>query len=381
MATTDRNYRIRFMDNNLAELTTNSITFSSALSAFPGSNATNNKFRSKVWAPSGFFDITATNNLLYINDGSDKTAIITVSSSAYTTPELLAIEIETQLNTVSTGWTCDYDRSGETYRFRIAHASTHTLKFSSTTNSIWDTIGFVTASDEVISTERFADEQRNHSSERVTFDLGYNHDVTFFSVISTLDQLFPLSSTATLNLHANNLDQWDSPPLSVSLTRSDGGLFKFMDDITTGYRFWRFEYIDKYNPLGPDGIQIGYIYLGDYTTLTNRNISNKFIKSFVDPSIIQTSESGALYFDQKTKYAKFDSLSIEYLDRDQRDSLEQLFYNFGKTTPFFVSLDPTLCISNELYDMTKYVVFNSEPQWRHVVRDLFTMSLSFREVL
>lgn len=379
MSSTTRNTRIRFMDNNLAELSSGQITFSSALASFPGTNSTNNKFRSKVWVPSGYFDIT-TNNKIYINDGSDKTVTITASSVAYTTPELLATEVQTQLNTVSSGWTFDYLRVSEKYKFRFAHASGHTLKFSNQTDAAWSILGFTATVDEVISTEREADEQRNHTSERVTFDLGYNQDITFFGLISPLDRLFPISSTATIKLYGNNLNQWDSPPLTIDLERTDGGIFKFTDDITTGYRFWRFEYLDQKNPLGPDGIQIGYIYLGDYTTL-ERNYSSGFTKEFIDPSIVQESESGALYFDKKTKYATFKSLSIELINKDQRDTLEQLFFNLGKTTPFFVSLDPTQCISNDLYDLTKYVVFSEEPQFRHVVRDLTSMSFALREVL
>ena len=84
--TTTTNERIRFMDNNLAELTTAGTTFSSALAAFPSTNLTN-KFRSKVWKPSGLFEIIAgTNDKLYINDGVDKTITLTASSTAYTAP-------------------------------------------------------------------------------------------------------------------------------------------------------------------------------------------------------------------------------------------------------------------------------------------------------
>ena len=66
---TDRTCQIRFCDNNLAELISASIDYSSQLTAFPFSNAIN-KFRSKTWKPSGNFTIDSTNKYLYINDGS-----------------------------------------------------------------------------------------------------------------------------------------------------------------------------------------------------------------------------------------------------------------------------------------------------------------------
>ena len=374
------NTRIRFCNNNLAELTSGQVTYSSQLSAFPATNAYANKFRSKVWKPSGYFNVTATNNKLYFNDGADQTATITVAE--YTTPSALATEIQTQMNSVSSGWTVNYNSVAGEYRFSFAHGSTHTIQLSNSTNAIWDLIGFTITSDQIVSTELFAQEQRNHEKEFIQFDLGNNAEVEFFGLISPLDEIFSISETATVTLMANNLDFWTSPPLSITLSRTTGGILRFMDDLTdTGYRYWRLEIVDQDNPLGPEGFNFSYIYIGDYLTLTNRNIKNGFSKELVDPSIVQRSESGAKYFDTKTKYAKFSGASIEFLDKTQRDELEQMFFDFGTHTPFFVSIDPTSAISNDLYDLTKYVVFSKEPKFRHIQRDLFHMSLELEEIL
>ena len=378
--TTTTNQRIRFMDNNLAELSGGQVTFSSELAAFPATNAYANKFRSKVWKPSGYFNVDATNNKLYINDGADKTATITVDE--YTTPALLATEMQTQLNSVSSGWTVNYNSVAGEYRFSFAHGSAHTLKLSNQTNAIWDLIGFTKTTDCVISTEQFACEQRNHEKEWIQFDMGYNAPIEFIGLISPLDEVFPISDQATVTLMANNLDSWTSPPLSITLEVTVGGILRFMDDIAdTGYRYWRLEIEDKYNTLGPEGLSFGYLYLGDYTTLADRNITNGFNKTIMDPSIIQRSEAGAKYFDTKTKYAKFSSASIEHLSQSQRDELEQLFHDFGVHTPLFVSIDPRGCISSELYDMTKYCVFSAAPRFRHIRADMFHMSLDLEEVL
>jgi len=377
--TTTTNNRIRFMDNNLGELTTASIMKSSQLSAFPVSNI-NNKFRSKVWRPDGYFLITLdSNDLLYINDGSDKT--VTITAGEYN-PTTLATEIQTQLNTVSSGWTFDYNNTAGEFSFRFAHASGHTLRFSQQTEALWADLGFVLTTDEVISTERIADEPRNHMYEFVQWDLGYNAPVEFFGVISPLGEEFTLSVDATIKIQANNLSDFTSPPLDVTLTRQDQGLFRFFDDIAdTGYRFWRFYFEDKTNTGGPEGFEFSYIYLGDYTTLTGTNIQNGFRKRIVDPSLRTTSEQGQIYFDRKTKYSEFTSAGIALLTKGERDTLEQLFYDFGTHTPLFVSLDPALCISDELGDFTKYVIFDREPEFRHVRHQYFNMTLQLREVL
>lgn len=377
--TTSTNCRIRFMDNNLAELTSGSINYSSELAAFPGSN-TINKFRSKVWKPSGYFLITAnSNDKIYINDGSNKT--VTISAGEYT-PADLATEIQTQLNSSSSGWTFDYDNTAGEYKFRFAHGSAHTLRFSQTTEAAWSDLGFVLSSDETISTERKADEQRNHMYEYITYDLGYNAKIEFFAVISPLDEEFSISEHATIKIQANNLNDFSSPPLDVTLSRTGSGIFYFFDEIAdSGFRFWKFYFEDKYNTNGPEGFSLSYVYLGDYTTLTTTNLQSGFIKTIQDPSLSTESEGGAIYFDRKTKFVRISNGQIALLDTAGRDALEQLFFDFGTTTPFFISLDPRNSVSSTLPDFTKYVVFENSPVFTHVKAQYFNMNLSFREVL
>ena len=375
---TTRNYRIRFAENNFAELITSQIEYSSQLSAFPFSNAIN-KFRSRVWKPSGHFLIDSSNLNLYINDGSDKTIAITTGD--YDTPDDLATQIETDLNVSSSGWSVDYDTLSGDYRFKITNSSSSTLRFSQTTNSIWDTIGY-TISVDTTGTSFLAQEQRNHTEEYVIFDLGYNASMTFFAMISPLDELFSITPFATGKLMGSNLKPWNSPPLEITLDITDQGILRFLDDIDdTGYRFWKVSIVDKLNQNGPEGISIGHLYLGDYVTISSKNVTNGFSRTSIDPSNINESESGVLHFDKKTQYTQFESTSIQNLDRSDKDALDKMYNRLGKTTPFYVSFDPTNCITDNIEELTKYVVFSQEPKFTHVVYDLFSMSLSMREVI
>jgi len=379
MVTATRNHRIRFMQNNFAELITSSTTFSSELASFPGSNSIN-RFRSRVWKPSGYFKVTlATDDKLYINDGTDKT--VTITAGEYTTPALLATQIQTDLNAASTNWTVSYDSGGGTYKFTISNSGSVTLRYSQTTEAIWDKLGY-TGSTDTTSTSFVADQQRNHDEEFAIFDLGYNAPMTFFATIGPLNEVFSISSTATIQLIANNLNDFEnSPPLTVTLTRTSGGVLKFMDDLTdTSYRFWKIKIVDKFNPLGPEGLSIGHVYLGDYVTIDNRNINSGFSKSQTDPSVKSTSESGALFFDTKTKYTSFNSMSIKYLDQADKDTLEAMYQVLGKITPFYVSFDPVNEISASIDELTKYVIFETEPIFSHIKTSVFSMSLKFREV-
>jgi hypothetical protein len=369
--------KVRFMENNHAELTSGQITYSSQLASFPFTNAIN-KFRSKLWKPSGMFEIDATNNKLYINDGSDKT--ITIDSDTYDTPALLATEIQTKLNAASANWTVSYDSGGGTYKFTISNTGSVTLRFSVTTNAIWDDIGYVWSVD-ITGTSFVAGETRCHTSEFVIFDLGYSANIEFVSILGPLDELFSLTSQATIKIQGNNLNKWDTPPFDVTLTRTPEGIFQFFDAYTdTNYRYWRFYIQDRLNPAGPSGISIGHIYLGDYVTLTNRNIANGIEVTIVDPSVKSTSENGAIYFDEKTQYTRFDALNIQHSDKTDRMVIKDMFEKLGTYTPFYISIDPGDNITDD-QELTKYVVFDAPPRFNHVIGEYFSIAFSLREVV
>lgn len=373
---TTTNCRVRFSENNFAELTSNTATYSSALAAYPGSNVIN-KFRSLIWKPSGYFKITAgSNDILYINDGSDKD--VTITAGEYTTPALLATQIQTDLNAASSNWTVSYSTS--TYKFTLANTATIVLRLSEDTTPIWDTIGFTTSANRS-GTSLLADQQRNHTEEFAIFDLGYNYEPTFFACISPLSEVFSTSRTGTISIQANNINSWDSPPFDVTLSRTDDGVFKFFDDQTsTGYRYWKFKIVDKLNTGGPEGLSFGHLYIGDYITLDDRNIGNGIQFDLIDPSERLTSENGAIYFNTRTKYYRISSASIKYLNETDRVTIKNMFNKLGMTTPFYISVDPREGISSD-QEMTKYVIFDDQPTFNHIISSIFNFSFSVREVV
>ena len=363
----------RLMENNFAELTQSGIVFTSALTAFPGLNVIN-KFRSRTWRPSGHFEITANNRNLYFNDGIDKIANISIGN--YTTPQLLATEIQTRLNAISTGWVITYDTS--MHKFILSNAANVYLRNSINVLAIWDTIGFITNVNTPLGTVHIADEQRNHTHEAVTFDLGYNAQIDFFACIGPLDEDFTVSDSAVIKLQANNILLWDTPPIDITLLRSNDGLREFLEGVN-GYRYWRFYVQDRLNPLGPSGLSFGHIYLGTQEEFS-RNISTGFELSQVDPSTSQISEAGAIYFDEKAKYTEFDRVEVGLLPKADRENLRKIFNRLGTTTPFYIAADPLNKIS-ENQDFTKYVIFSNEPSFSHIIFDIFSMNMRVREVL
>jgi hypothetical protein len=371
---TVRNDKIRFMANSWIKLLDSSrVTYSSQLTAFPYTNSQND-IRSKVFKFSGRFTITATTKYIYINDGSDKT--IELSAGEYTTPTILAAHIQTQLNASSSNWTCTY--STTTFKFTIANTGSVTLRLSETTSSTWNILGFTTSSD-LTDTSFVANEQRNHTSESIVWDLGSSAPITFFAVIGKVNETFNISDTATITLQANSVNDFSSPPLDETLTRTDLGIFKFLDDLTDyTYRYWKFEITDVLNTIGPN-ISISHIYLGDYLDFTNRGVAHGYGKTMTDPSNISISECGSLYADSKPKFTNFSDLRLDILERSNKDYLEAMFYKVGKTIPFYCSIDPLGTYTTNLHELTKFVFFNSEPVFIHTFRDMFSTSISLRE--
>lgn len=155
---------------------------------------------------------------------------------------------------------------------------------------------------------------------------------------------------------------------------------EFFDDVDSNYRYWKLEIIDRTNPLGATGLKIGYIYLGDYVTLTYRNTSRGFTKEIVDNTEMFETESGNLWFDEKFKYYRFNSIGLPLLTRTEKESFEAAFYSLGINNPFFISFDPDKCISTNQNDLTKYVILDSMPIFTHVIGEYFNCNFSVREM-
>lgn len=382
MAAADCNFR--FMANNFASLTINEITASSEKVGFEANNSVSD-FRSEVWKTTGRFLIQEdVNDKIYFNDGSDKTA--QVAASSYSSPSSLATAMASALNAVGSGFSVTYDSAGGTYKFTLTNSSSYTLRLATAMEAIWDTIGFTGTTDRSGDTDYEADEQRNHTSEFIRFDFGFQAQIDFVAIISDVASDLPFSSAATITLKANNIDDEASAPLSKTLTREDKGIFEFIDDdfpvaANRSYRFWFISFEDKYNPNGPEAFGIGNIYLGDFTYLQNRNIDKGFNFSNFDPSTSSESQAGVLFFDERTKFDRIKSVAVNFLDETDKQTIIDTFRTVGRTIPFYISLDPGLNISNTLTTFTKFVLFEREPTFTHITHDLFSTVLEFREVV
>jgi hypothetical protein len=257
------------------------------------------------------------------------------------------------------------------------------LRLTQTTNAAWDTLGISGASDVDAASATLV--RRNHTSEYIDIDLGSAALApTFCALIGPLGETFSVSTSATVTLKANTSASFTSAPYSVTLTPDTHGIYQFLDTeagTSTTYRYWRLEITDRENTVGPTGFKMGHLYLGDYTTIERRNVASGFSKTLVDSAEASESQGGALYFQSGLKYTTYEGVTLSYLDASDRRTLEQLFYDLGVSTPFYVSFDPTLLVSTSASEFTRYVVFSQPPNLTHIKSDIYTVSLSFREVM
>lgn len=368
---------VRFLQNNLASAEASTVTSLTAVSGYPASNSTDER-RWKRWRVGGAFVVTSSNNSIYINDGSNKT--VTLASATYTTPSLFAAHVQTQLNGSSSNWTVTW--SSTTGKFTVGRSSgTALLRLSVTTSAAWDTIGFTGAIDDDVGTGQAADVRRNHTSECWTVDLGAATAVTAFAVIAASGEVFPISDIATLRLRGSNTNNstspWTTYDEAFTVTRSDDMLLAFFSGT---YRYWQFEWIDRTNTDGPN-VELSVVYLGDYIEPAARNIDIGFERTLVDPSVSSESESGVMYHRSKTKYWRYESLTVDWLIDSDRTEVERLVKEMGKTTPFFVSLDPSGEVSEDICEFTKYVIFDGDPQLTHNLWKYHGASFALREVI
>jgi len=213
------------------------------------------------------------------------------------------------------------------------------------------------------------------TSQWILVDLGLPYAASFVALIPQLGEIFPVSQGGEVKIQADNFNTptvWSSPSLDLTMSHSDLGAFRFQDDQTGSYayRYWRFYFSDT-----ADVGSIAHAYVGDYITATTRNINRGFVAGTTDPSIVQESDSGAaFYVNEKTRYQVMNNGSVLWIPRSERQDLQQFVHDVGVGTPFYVSIDPTLVVSDSLDEWTRRVRFNGQtPAFPHYQGDVFSM--------
>jgi len=347
----------KFSFNNFVDST---LSASSAESTYPASNLYSG-IRSKVWKAAGLFEISSSNNKVYINGTT-----YTLTAGSYTVTTLI-----THFNNV-TGQTLSRNSNG---RFVITLGASGTLNLSSTTNAVWSTLGFLTTSN-LTGTVFTANERRYNTSEWIKVDLGQPQIADFGALIPPANEAFSCSN-ATITLQGNNVDVWTSPQISEAMTVSSNGAFVAPSETLEPCRYWRIVISDVTN----SNINAAVAWIGNSVVNTNTNLAVGFTRNRSDQSIRSFSESGQLYTDRRPRVLSISGSSVQYLKDQELIDMEQLAYDLGTGRPFFIVIDPAQSVSTSLDQMTHYVEVDSDVQFAHVLNSYYNFSFSLREVL
>lgn len=337
------------------------LQYSSQQTSFPATNVVD-PIRSKVWKPNGLFEITASNRVVYINGGSFN---IPVASYTFAT---LATAFA-----AASGATLTLARNGD--GLTTISGSSFTANFSSTTNAIWNTLGYFRTVDDT-GTVITSDDSSYSTGEWLKVDVGFSQQVKFVAIIPVADEAFSVNLSASVRFQGNNVDAWTTPLIDEAMDISYRGAL-LVPVSTDTCRYFRILIDDPTN----NAIKVAVAFLGNGYQAVNTNIATGFTRNRIDPSDRMLSESGAMYTDRRTKLLTISSLQVQLaVDTDLTD-LEQLAYDLGNDQAFFLVMDPDVGVSSSLDEMTHYVVMDGDPNFQNAIRGYYSLSFAVREVV
>jgi hypothetical protein len=348
---------------------------SSEKAGYPISNI-QDPFRNKIWRSNGSFQITVNNNILVINDGTVK--LITLTGGIYSSPSLFAIQLQTDLNASSSGFTVSY--STVTLKFTISRSSAFSLLWSDSRTTCTDTLGFNNVDDTGSMSYEGHELRVCWPAEWITFDLGIVDNPKAIFIIDSQDSDIKIQAWTQTLLQGAISNSWNTPEnLAISYHHQLMGSINMAGLFEDGKRYFRLYIPDFNNPYGY--IQLGKVYLGDAYEIEGSDIQREFPETYVDLSNLERAISGEIYADEKASYHIFGSIQINLCNKNDVDYIKDVWERHKTFKPFFISFDSSLKVTNNLSEWTKYVRFTASPEFTTVTCDAFNISMQVEEVL
>lgn len=177
--------------------------------------------------------------------------------------------------------------------------------------------------------------------ETITLDAGSGNTIDFNSVGLAGGNL---TENAVVTIEANATDSWGSPSVDETMTYN-AEAWTFFFEALQQYRFVRITFVDTGNT---GNIEIGWLFVGEYTQLDN--FGNLYSENFDLNSTVNFTASGQVSgsFDY---IARIVSLSFNYLSLADKKIIVNTYksiYNF-KTAIFTFLEDDTTEILDPMY--------------------------------
>jgi hypothetical protein len=369
----DTNKAMRFMANNFLETGYASLTYTSAAPGYSFADCLDSKQRTKVFKFGGRFLIEAgVNDKIYLNGNT-----YVVPAADYPTAAALIASINSAI-----GGSVLFTYTGNEF---VITGSTGpvTINTSQVTEAIWETIGFTTGADLgpfIAGQQTQANMVRIHwPYEEVEVDFGYNAQIGFIGMITDLAEEFKMPLGAEITILGNTVYDFTAPSLNQTIPVYKTGAFKFIDDIDDSV--WRYVKIRIKCPTASAHPEMGYFYVGDYSTLPERNISTGFESTYDDNSLLSRADEGQIYANDRMPVRVYSSLDVGVSRPEVGAFLKNLYKKKQLSIPFFVALDPLSYLSDSFDEHLALVRFTNPPKHKHVIRNLFEISFELREAI
>tara|TARA_Y100001936_G_C16091405_1_gene686520 strand:- start:3195 stop:3971 length:777 start_codon:yes stop_codon:yes gene_type:complete len=141
------------------------------------------------------------------------------------------------------------------------------------------------------------------------------------------------------------------------------------------FRYWKI----VINNTGGDYVELSNLYLGIRTEVTNGLDLNSFKYSQVDNSKIKMNDYGQRFIDSFNK-TKLLSGQIKFLNKQEFDTINNLYIQHGKSIPIWVIVDPDgVMASDGEYLFSGYFYFTKDLSYASAGPFLYNVELSFSE--
>lgn len=357
-------------------------TKSSEVAAAPATNVQALTRRTKVWRTAGYWNITASNNVIKFRDialGTVKTATIAVAE--YTTDALFLAAVDAALEAAGSA---DYTVTRDTATNKIkltSNGAAFQLVLSDVGFTAKNTLGFTTGSDLTGFLTYTADTLKIHTNEWIRWDLGTGSMPGAFVLIGKRNEGIQLTSSAVVTLIGNSTDTTTSPQYSQVLDWNEDAIAIIDADglyQASGLRYW---WLDIQDASNPDGyIEVSNVYLGEAYETTQGSINFPFETELVDGSRTDYSEAGNAF----TNVVQItEEMDIRWfaLNVAEKEYLEEFISIYQMAYPFFISLDPDAVFSSSSGKWIKYCRFVSVPKFTLEQPNLYSATWTLREEL
>lgn len=342
------------------------MTESSERTAYPAANLLDTQRRTKVWRTNGFWLIEVGSNEIVFREsvGVDLTATIAAGEYSSTADFVVALKAALDAAGDST-YTVTYLAHGKfkiesngaggggIFQLRMEHADSADMA---------DILGFDTVA-YTGSLEYTADVVRIHTSDWLVFDLGIATNPKAFCLVGDRNNPLRITSTAVIKLMGNPTNNWAAPAVELTIPYSDKALavwdFEGLADIPAGYRYWKFEIVDREN--ARLYIELGAAFLGDMLAFTRGCTIFPLQLRGIDNSTIVVSEGGQVYGLERPKTMGI-GLQWNALLPAEEEELLRHWEIVGLTKNWFLILDANGAFSTRKQDRVKLVRFSQEHQ-------------------